>query len=45
MAVLTIRQALDRFVAEERARAPASSTDVERALENLEAFLESHGYQ
>lgn len=45
MAVLTIRQALDRFVAEEGARAPASSTDVGRALENLEAFLESHGYQ
>jgi hypothetical protein len=45
VAVLTIRQALDRFVAEERARAPGSAADVERALESLESFLESYGYQ
>jgi hypothetical protein len=45
VAVLSIRQALDRFVAEEGDRAPESKDAIERALENLESFLESHGYQ
>jgi len=45
VAVLTIRQALDRFVAEERVRAPGSVSDIERALESLESFLDSYGYQ
>lgn len=45
MAVLSIRQALDRFVAQEGDRVPGSRDAVERALENLEVFLESHGYQ
>jgi hypothetical protein len=43
--VLSIREALDRFVAGERDRAPGSVADVERALESLEDFLEGYGYQ
>jgi hypothetical protein len=43
--VLSIRHALDRFRAEERARAPEHAPAVEAALESLGMFLESYGYQ
>jgi hypothetical protein len=44
--VLSIRHALDRFRAEERARAPEhAAAAVEDALESLVLFLESYGYQ
>jgi hypothetical protein len=44
--VLSIRHALDRFRAEERARAPDhDAAAMEAALESLVMFLESYGYQ
>ena len=43
--VLSIRQALDRFRADERARAPEHVTSTQVALESLSLFLESYGYQ
>ena len=43
--MLSIRHALDRFRAEERARAPEHAEAVEAALESLGLFLESYGYQ
>jgi hypothetical protein len=43
--VLSIRHALVRFRAEERARAPEHEATVETALESLGLFLESYGYQ
>jgi hypothetical protein len=46
VAVLSIRHALDRFRAEERARAPEhAAVSIESALESLIMFLESYGYQ
>ena len=43
--MLSIRHALDRFRAEERARAPEHVESVETALDSLGMFLESYGYQ
>jgi hypothetical protein len=43
--VLSIRRALDRFRAEERARAPEHTATVDAALESLGLYLESYGYQ
>ena len=46
VAVLSIRHALDRFRADEQARAPEySAAATEAALESLVMFLESYGYQ